>query len=454
MSEVKLTFCAGVGTATGANFLLETPEGKKILVDCGLIQGIPHAQEVNAEAFGYTPADIDYLFITHAHADHIGRVPRLIKEGFKGVIYSTPETKALTGVMLPDIAMHINREAQEHNLEPLYSIEHVVQALALWQEIKYHSPRDIAGFTVDFKDSGHILGSAMITFTRNGKSIVFTGDLGNTPSPLLKDTEVITNATYMVMESVYGDRNHESKEERREKFRDAILEAYEAGGTLLIPSFSIERTQVLLHELNHLIEEQTVPTIPVFFDSPLAQRVTDVYRQHKQNFNAHVQDDIRQGDDIFDFPGLHVVEGARESAEIARVKGAKIIVAGSGMSVGGRILQHEIEYLSDPKSTLLLVGYQSVGTLGRKLQDGAKHVRINGVEVEVKARIRGIYGYSSHKDSDHLVEFVASSAETLKKVYVAMGEPKSSLFLAQRLRDSLGVDAQYPKLGEQVVLKF
>lgn len=454
MSEITLTFCSGVGTATGANFLMETPEGKKILVDCGLIQGVEHAQQVNAQKFIYNPAEIDYLFVTHAHADHIGRIPRLIKEGFKGGIYSTPETKALASVMLPDILMQLTREAKEANLEPMYSAEHVEKTIQLWQEIDYHLPQTIAEFTVDFKDAGHILGSSMITFARNGKSIVFTGDLGNTPSPLLKDTEKLQSPTYLVMESVYGDRNHESKAERGEKFKQAIIECHTAGGTLLIPSFSIERTQVLLHELNHLIENKEVPQIPVFFDSPLAEKVTDVYKKYRKNFNRHIQEDFAAGDDIFNFPGLKTIRTHEDSEELSKIKGSKIIIAGSGMSVGGRILQHEINYLGDPQSTLLLVGYQAVGTLGRKLQDGATNVRISGVEVDVHARIRGIYGYSSHKDSDHLIEFVQDNQNSLKKVFVAMGEPKASLFLVQRLRDYLGVDAIYPQLGKSVTLEF
>ncbi len=294
----------------------------------------------------------------------------------------------------------------------------------------------------------------MITFSRNGKNIVFTGDLGNSPTPLLRDTEVVTDATYMVMESVYGDRNHEPKTERREKFKDIINEAYEARGTLLIPSFSIERTQVVLHELKHFITNKEIPEIPVFLDSPLAEKVTAVYERYIGDFNQHIQDDVKNGGSFFRFPGLRLVQTVDESAALQHVQGPKIIIAGSGMSVGGRILQHEIQYLGDPQSTILLVGYQAMGTLGRKIEEGQKVVKISGVPVEVKARVRGIYGYSSHKDSDHLVEFVAGTAQTLKKVYVAMGEPKSSLFLVQRLRDYVGVDAVYPKLGESVKLEF
>lgn len=454
MNEVTLTFCSGVGTATGANFLMETPEKVKILVDCGLIQGVPNSHVVNGAPFMYKPEEVQFLFITHAHADHIGRIPKLVKEGFRGEIYSTSETLSLAEVMLPDMLQQVEREARETGVLAPYSKADIEMALSLWNGVKYHDHKTLAGFDIYFRDAGHILGSSMITFTRNGKNIVFTGDLGNSPSPLLRDTEVVSDATYMVMESVYGDRNHEPQEERQEKFKQVILEAEQTAGTLLIPSFSIERTQVILHELTHLVKMKEIPVFPVFLDSPLAEKVTTVYEHYMQDFNSHIQEDIKNGTGLFKFQGLRIVRSADESNMIEGVHGSKIIIAGSGMSVGGRIMHHEIQYLGDPKNTLLLVGYQAMGTLGRKIQDGQKIVKISGVPVEVKARVRGIFGYSSHKDSDHLVEFVANTAKTVKKIYVAMGEPKSSLFLVQKLRDNLDVDAVYPAMGQSVKLEF
>ena len=295
MTQVKLTFCSGVGTATGANFLMETPEGIKILVDCGLEQGSQFAEKNNYEAFSYTPADIKFLFITHAHADHIGRIPKLVKDGFRGVIYSTPETKRLSEVMLPDIVNQITREAQAAGHPPLYTEADVRESFSLWHEMPYHVPQDIAGFKVSMRDAGHILGSAMITFERNGKNIVFTGDLGNSPAPLLKDTEAVTDATYMVMESVYGDRNHESKAERRGKLKQAILDTYKRGGTMLIPCFSMERTQVILYEINRLEQLKEIPTVPLYLDSPLAEKITAIYSHYTNDFNANIQQHIAQG---------------------------------------------------------------------------------------------------------------------------------------------------------------
>lgn len=451
MSKTTITFCSGVGTATGANFLLETEAGKN-LVDCGLVQGSRFAEEANRDVFPYDVTSIKNLFITHAHADHIGRIPKLVRDGFRGTIYSTPETKHLAAVMLPDILTQMRREAGEQNVEPMYGNEDIDKALELWQEIPYHQPTTVADFVVTLRDAGHVLGSTMFEFVKNGKKIVFTGDLGNSPTPLLCDTETITDADYMVMESVYGDRNHEPKSERRAKLKRVINDTVKRGGTIVIPAFSLERTQVILYELNNLIEEKEIPSIPVFLDSPLAIKVTGVYKSFRQDFNKTVQQEQSGGDNIFEFPGLKFVRTTEESKGIVRHQGSKIIMAGSGMSTGGRVIQHEREFLNDPQSTILIVGYQAAGSLGRELQDGAKSVRIEGQDIVVRASIETILGYSSHKDSDHLIEFVENTAETLKCVWVAMGEPKSSLFLTQRLRDYLGINAVYPKVGEIVIL--
>lgn len=451
MSKTTITFCSGVGTATGANFLLETEAGKN-LIDCGLVQGSKFAEDINTSDFPYVAADIKNLFVTHAHADHIGRIPKLVRAGFRGVIYSTPATKSLAAVMLPDILTQMRHEASQQNVEPMYNDQDIDIALDLWKTIPYHQKTAVADFEVTLRDAGHILGSTMFEFVKNGKKIVFTGDLGNSPTPLLPDTETITDANYMVMESVYGDRNHEPKSEREAKLKRVINDTIKRGGTIVIPAFSMERTQVILYELNNLIEAKEIPQIPVFLDSPLAIKVTAVYKSYTQDFNKAVRQEEAEGDNIFQFPGLKFVRTVQESHDIVRHAGSKIIIAGSGMSTGGRVIHHEREFLGDPQSTILLVGYQVAGSLGREIQDGVKSVKIEGQIVNVKAYIETIFGYSSHKDSDHLIEFVGNTAKTLNTVWVAMGEPKSSLFLTQRLRDYLGVNAVYPKIGETVTL--
>jgi len=463
--KLKITFCGGVGSVTGANFLLQGPvPGHEeamtgILVDCGLEQGSHDAELNNRKPFIYKPDEVQFLLITHAHMDHIGRIPKIVRDGFRGIIYSTPETKALSELMLAD-ALKLTTQAAEHNkLPPLYEEQDVRESLALWKTIPYHTDKELApGYSVFLKDAGHVLGSTMyeLTYTAEGedrkRKIVFTGDLGNSPTPLLRDTEDITDADYMVMESVYGDRNHEDRPHRLEKLTDVILENKKRNGVLLMPIFSLEKTQELLYEIHQLMEKKIVPVMPVYLDSPLAIRLTEVYKHMTQDFNEHAKaEDHRH--DIFSFPGLRVTTTSEESKAIARDEGAKIIMAGSGMSNGGRIQHHEVHYLSNPNNTIVFIGYQAVGTLGRAIQEGAKRVEVLGTMVEVRARIANIDGYSSHKDSDHLVEFVEKDQSAAKKVFVVMGETKSSLFLVQRLRDYLGVNAVHPEEGDIVYLE-
>jgi metallo-beta-lactamase family protein len=319
---------------------------------------------------------------------------------------------------------------------------------------------------VTLKDAGHILGSSMVEFVHGDTKILFTGDLGNSPAPLLKDTETITDATYLIMESVYGDRDHEARDDRRRALENAIEETVKRAGALVVPAFSLERTQELLYEIKLMTEQSRIPLIQVFLDSPLAIKLTKLYEKYEDYFNnrvdaavpsgkpARTTGVIQSGRDIFKFPGLRATLTTDESKSINEVRNPKIIIAGSGMSNGGRIIHHEKRYLPDPKSTVLLVGYQVPGSLGRELQDGAKTVRILGEEIPVRASIRMIQGYSAHKDMTNLIGFVRETADTLKRVFVVMGEPKSALFLTQRLRDYLGVNAHAPEPGETVELEI
>jgi len=452
--SATLGFFGGVGSVTGANFLLDT--GKlAVLVDCGLIQGDRFAQAANSEPFAYNPADIDTLLVTHAHADHIGRIPKLVKDGFAGVIYSTTPTKALAVVMLEDALSVMRYEQERYGNELLYEHGDIEASLRQWKTVDYDQPLDLGdGVKASFKDAGHILGSASIRLERNSRAIVFSGDIGNKPQPLLSAPVQPTDYQYLVMESVYGDRQHEQVAERTELLLHYIEETIRQSGTLIIPAFSLERTQAMLLEINNMVESGAIEPLPVFLDSPLAIKVTEIYKQHIEYMRPEIQKQIEAGDDIFAFDGLSFTRTKHASAEIHKEKGAKIIIAGSGMSHGGRIREHERRYLEDKKTILLLVGYQSVGSLGRLLHDGAKRVRIDDVDVKVRAQVARISGYSGHADRDQLVDYVAHGGDKAEQVFVTMGEERSSLFLVQRLRDYLGVNAVAPSQNEEIEINF
>lgn len=455
LHSLKLTFAGGTGSVTGANFLVEAPEidgGLKFLVDCGLEQGSKEADENNWAPFSYDPSTIDILFITHAHIDHIGRIPKLIHDGFVGRIYSTIPTKEITELMLEDTANILTHKADNEFLKEIYSKENLKKAMDSWHTLDYHQDLTEGAFVFRYRDAGHVLGSGMLEINYNNKKIVFTGDLGNSPSPLLRDTENLQNVDYLIMESVYGDRNHIHRNERRKILERVIEENYGKKGVLVVPTFSLERSQELLYEIDEFVENKRVPEMPVFFDSPLGIRLTKIYKSFARYFNDEAQKMISDGDDIFNFPGLKSTLLTEESKDILHIPNPKIVIAGSGMSNGGRILHHEQNYLPDANNILLLTGYQSQGTIGRLIQDGAKSVRINGMEVPVRAKVVFIDGYSGHKDSDHLVSFVEQTSDSLKKVFVVMGEPQSALFLTQRLRDYLGIYAEAPEGGTSTIL--
>lgn len=456
MSKVPLTltFVKGAGMVTGSNFLLSSPE-EKILVDCGLVQGCHFCEDENFAPFPYDPKSIKTLLVTHAHMDHIGRIPLLVQRGFTGAIVSTPATRDIARELLYDNVGLLAREAARRGRSPLYGEKEVERALSLWKSIPYRHSAPLAGdLTYEFLDAGHILGSAMIKIAHNERSLIFTGDLGNDESVLLPPTESIAGATYLVIESVYGDRTHEEAPRRREKLARALRETLTKGGTVLIPAFAAERTQDILFELNDLVEKKEIPETPVYVDSPLAIRITEIYRSYTHLFADSVRERIARGDDIFSFPRLHYTNTKEESLRIEKHHGPKIILAGAGMSNGGRILRHEKKFLPEKSTTVLFVGYQAVGALGRIIEGGAKKVEIEGERIPVRARIETISGYSAHKDSPGLVRFVEKAAGTLESVFVVLGEPRASLFLVQRLREYLGVNANAPTEGERVEISL
>lgn len=454
MSTFTVTFAGGAQMPTGSNFLIECA-GKKMLVDCGLVQGEKYSIPINSEPFSYDVSSIDFLFITHAHLDHVGKIPRLVKAGFKGKILSTAPTRDMAELIMLDSVGLLGKEAKQHGVEMLYEEKDVFEAMKLWETtLEYEKPylceTGEGVLTITPHDAGHILGSATYVFEHHGKKIAFTGDLGNTPSPLMKDTTALTGLDFLVMESVYGDRNHHDKDKRVEILKEAIVSTISKNGTVLIPAFSIERTQELLLAFNELVESKQIPDVPVYLDSPLGINITKVYKKYESWFNENTASIIKSGDDIFKFKGLIETPTPEESKAINHDTRPKIIIAGSGMSNGGRIVHHEARYLSDPNSTIIIVGYQAINTLGRRIVDEEKELYIHGEKVELRARVVNIHGFSAHKDSDHLVEFVASSKDTLKKVFVVLGEPKSAFYLGQRIHEEYGVSVSVPEKGDTV----
>lgn len=457
MSTFKITFAGGAQMPTGSNFLVELG-GKKILIDCGLVQGEKYSIPINSEPFIYNPSSIDFLFITHAHLDHVGRIPHLVRGGFKGKIVSTEPTREMGELVMLDSLGVLTKEANQQGTPMLYEEKDVLESVHLWDTtLQYEQPFTFStndgDVTVTLHDAGHILGSSIVEIAYKGKRLAFTGDLGNTPSPLMKDTTPLKNIDYLVMESVYGDRNHKDKDRRIEIFKEAVTSTISKGGTVLIPAFSIERTQELLLAFNELVENHQIPEVPVYLNSPLGINITKVYKKYESWFNENTEKIIKSGDDIFSFKGLVQTPTPEESKAINGDTRPKVIIAGSGMSNGGRILHHEAQYLPDPNSTIIIVGYQAINTIGRRIVDEEKEVIIHGQPVQLRARVVNIHGFSAHKDSDHLVEFVASTAPSLKRVILVLGEPKSTYFLGQRIHEEYGVPITTPEKGDVIELE-
>lgn len=431
--------------------MIETDKAK-ILVDCGLNQGSHFAEKENFKPFPYKPGEIQAVFVTHAHVDHTGRLPKLLREGFQGTVYSTPPTKDFAELLLLDSEHLMELEAQREKEEPLYSVEDVQELMKSWKGIPYHEKMQIGDLRIELQDAGHILGSASIFISDGKKSIIFSGDLGNTPAPIIRPTEPMPDTDYCVIESAYGDRLHERTANRRDDLEDVVEDAVREGGTLLIPAFAMERTQELLYHLHQLFEEKRIPKVPVYLDSPLAIKVTTVYKKYENYFNPDSKELAAGGDDILNFPELTLTLTTEQSKSINNVPPPKIIIAGSGMSQGGRILHHESRYLGDPKSSILFVGYQTMGSLGRRILEGEKQVKIFGEEVEVRARVRSLSSYSAHADQGQLMAWIYPQRERLKKVFVVQGDGEASKILSQKMRDELALEAIVPERGESVVL--
>jgi len=454
---MKLHFYGAAKMVTGSNYLLET-DNSKILIDCGLFQGGRKIEKKNEEPFPYLPKEIDFVLITHAHLDHIGRLPKLIENGFKGEILSTNPTKDFARLILKDSQKILREKAKRAGVIPLVEEEHIENIMKMFRAVKYDEKIKLnEEISVCFREAGHVLGSASIEVMANNKKIVFSGDLGSSKISTLREPAIIKDADYVIVESTYGDRVNEEEKECKDMIEDIVEEAVARGGTLMIPSFALERTQQLLYHFNELVENKRIPQIPIFVDSPLAIKLTDVYKQYPEYYNKKTNLLVKSGDDIFKFPGLKFTLLTKESKEINDITPPKIIIAGAGMSQGGRIIHHEARYLSDPKNTLLIVTYQARGTLGRKILEGASEVKILDKIIPIKAKIEHINGYSSHADQKDLIVWVSNticpdSSKRPKKIFVCHGEEEPANTLAQYIKDNLGLSVQVPEMGEIVEL--
>src|SRR3989338_8748160 len=455
---MRLTFYGGSTMGIGANYLLEAG-GLKVLIDVGLFQGSRFSEELNYEDFKYDAKTIDYVFITHSHIDHIGRLPKLYGSGFRGTVYATEPTKAIMEVALPDTLDKTALEGREMGHPPLFSQEDMEGVLNLTHAVKYREEIKLnETVTATFHDAGHILGSSLIEFVvqENGqnKRMLFTGDLGNQPVPILAPIDYVPDVDYLILESTYGDRLHPSKEECKQKLQSVIVDGVKRGGVIMIPSFAVERTQDLLFYIDELLHQNRMPRIPIFLDSPLAIHITKVYERFTDYFNPAAADFLRQHGGLFKFDWLTFTPTTDESKKINDVPPPKIIIAGSDMSQGGRIIHHERRYLSDPKSTILFIGYQVKGSLGRRILDKEPEVKILGEKVPVKCFIEAISGFSAHADQLGLVKMTheATRGRGLKKVFAVQGEDYSARALAVKIKLDMGIEAIAPDSNQSFEL--
>ena len=473
---MKISFLGAAKTVTGSNFLVEAA-GKKFIVDCGMYQGKAAQELENSDPFVYDVRDIDFMLLTHAHIDHSGRIPKLYNDGFRGAIYATKATVDLCEIMLPDSG-HIqeieitwrNKKRKREGLPempPLYTAEDAIKCMEIFKPVQYDEIIDIDdSISVRFNDAGHMLGSAIIEIwvTENGKTekIVFTGDLGNNDLPLLDSPTMISNADYLVMESTYGNRVHMRNDEKATMFLDIVSETIDNGGRVIIPSFAVGRTQEILFELDKIKENtddeefvrkyETLMSVPVFVDSPLAISATEVFKKNTELFEDDIQERIKRGDNPLDFRGLQFTQTAEESKALNEDSRPAIILSASGMCEVGRIKHHLKHNLWNPKSTILFVGYQAPGTLGRTIVDGAEKVKIFGEEIAVNARVEYIEGYSGHADQTWLLNFIYSFTNPPKNVFLVHGEPTGQEVLKEKIEETSECKVTIPGFGDSFEL--
>ncbi len=465
--NVKLHFLGAAQNVTGSRYLLENGKSR-ILIDCGLYQERDF-KERNWNPFPVEPSSIEAIVLTHAHLDHSGFIPRLVKLGFRGKIYSTPATAEVTKIALLDSA-HLQEEdamykKKRHEREgrkgpypevPLYTTEDVKTCLPLFEGVPYRKPFEAQpGLKVTFHDAGHILGSAMVSVEIGSsplRRIIFSGDIGRWGKPILKDPTLFDEADYVVTESTYGNRLHEDPADIESLVADVINTTKQAGGNIVIPSFAIERAQEVLYTLNNLLMDNRIPNLIVFLDSPMAIRVTEVFRRFPDLYDKEMTELVTSGHSPFRFPSLKMATSVEDSKAINYIRGSIIVIAGSGMCTGGRIKHHLVNNIERPECTILFVGYQAKGTLGRELVDGRGQVRILGEQRRVRAKIVQIQGFSGHADRKELFKWISHLKHAPKHVFITHGESEQSEAHAEHIRSELGWECTTPSYGDVVDL--
>jgi metallo-beta-lactamase family protein len=465
---VRVQFLGAARQVTGSQYYVEA-DGARLMVDCGMYQ----ERAFLARNWDKSPVrlrDLDALLLTHAHVDHCGLAPKLVQEGFRGPIITTFASADLVELVLRDAAeiqmedaafkeKRHRREGRrsQTSVKPLYTMRDVDRTLPLLESVAYDQPVRINDRVhAVFHDAGHILGSAMIELRVSDhgqpRRIVFTGDMGQWGRPIVRNPAVMTEADYIVMESTYGDRDHENHGTVEAQLEKVVTETVAAGGKVVIPIFAIERAQEVIYHLNRLIQSRHIPEVPVFLDSPMAADVNEVFRNHRECFDADAEELVATGLSLLKFPSMHVVRSVDESKTINDLKGPAIIMATSGMCTAGRIKHHLAQHIGDPACTILFVGYQSQGTLGRQILDGNREVRIHGISRLVRAKVAQIQGISGHADRTGLIEWLKHFQRPPRHVFIVHGEQQASLAFAEQIRQEFGWNVSVPEYREMVTL--
>ncbi|MGQ9495395.1 MAG: MBL fold metallo-hydrolase RNA specificity domain-containing protein [Thermoanaerobaculaceae bacterium] len=460
----RLTFLGATGTVTGSRYLLEV-HGRRILVDAGLFQGEKELRLRNWQPFPVPASSVDAVILTHAHIDHTGFLPRLVREGFRGPVYATPPTARLLTVLLPDAA-HLQEEEARYATKvgsskhkpalPLFTTSDAAAALRLVRPVPFHETTEIhPGCSFTFLRQGHILGAAAVSVRFKGsggkqKNVYFSGDVGRFGVPILRPPEPFPGAEYLVVESTYGDRVHNAADPR-EELAEVIQRTEQRGGVVLIPAFAVGRTQEILYYLREMEDDGDLSPLPVFLDSPLARQATAIYRQAASEHDAETRF-VEQEQDAFSPSRLRVLVSVEESKRLNEFRDPAVIISASGMATGGRILHHLRHRLGDHRNTVLLVGYQAAGTRGRKLQEGAPEIKIFGEHIPVRAEIAQISSLSAHADREELVVWAEQSEVAPERVFVTHGEPEAARAFANLLEEKLGWSCHLPAYGEHVEL--